>query len=201
MTCARTVSGVGAAAQTAESIALSSQVGSASWAMTAEMGAIEAKVFLFAAFAPHPLHTCKGSVRFGGGAGGRDRRRGTCSSPKRQQSCVREAADRRRGSRAGCAATGTAQWAVPPSEPLLEHVPLRRPAAGQFRKLLEIPRVHIGDLLLGEGVDLDAERLQLHASHVVVNGGGHVVDLVLKLGGVLVAGTRRRAPGWRSSCP
>ena len=65
MTCARTVSGVGAAAQTAESIALSSQVGSASWAMTAEMGAIEAKVFLFAAFAPHPLHTCKGSVRFG----------------------------------------------------------------------------------------------------------------------------------------
>ena len=30
------------------------------------MGAIEAKVFLFAAFAPHPLHTCKGSVRFGG---------------------------------------------------------------------------------------------------------------------------------------
>ena len=71
MTCARTVRGVGAAAQTAESIALSSQVGSASWAMTAEMGAIEAKVFLFAAFAPHPLHTCKGSVRFGGGAGGR----------------------------------------------------------------------------------------------------------------------------------
>lgn len=64
MTCARTVSGVGAAAQTAESIALSSQVGSASWAMTAEMGAIEAKVFLFTAFAPHPLHTCKGSVRF-----------------------------------------------------------------------------------------------------------------------------------------
>ena len=85
MTCARTVSGVGAAAQTAESIALSSQVGSASWAMTAEMGAIEAKVFLFAAFAPHPLHTCKGSVRFGGGAGGRDRRRGSRSSPKRQQ--------------------------------------------------------------------------------------------------------------------
>lgn len=85
MTCARTVSGVGAAAQTAESIALSSQVGSASWVTTAEMGAIEAKVFLFAAFAPHPLHTCKGSVRFGGGAGGRDRRRGTCSSPKRQQ--------------------------------------------------------------------------------------------------------------------
>ena len=66
MTCARTVSGVGAAAQTAESIALSSQVGSASWVTTAEMGAIEAKVFLFAAFAPHPLHTCKGSVRFGG---------------------------------------------------------------------------------------------------------------------------------------
>ena len=65
MTCARTVSGVGAAAQTAESIALSSQVGSASWVTTAEMGAIEAKVFLFAAFAPHPLHTCKGSVRFG----------------------------------------------------------------------------------------------------------------------------------------
>ena len=72
MTCARTVSGVGAAAQTAESIALSSQVGSASWAMTAEMGAIEAKVFLFAAFTPHPLHTCKGSVRFGG-RGGRPR--------------------------------------------------------------------------------------------------------------------------------
>ena len=80
MTCARTVSGVGAAAQTAESIALSSQVGSASWVTTAEMGAIEAKVFLFAAFAPHPLHACKGSVRFGGGAGGRNRRRGTCSS-------------------------------------------------------------------------------------------------------------------------
>ena len=85
MTCARTVSGVGAAAQTAESIALSSQVGSTSWAMTAEMGAIETKVFLFTAFAPHPLHTCKGSVRFGGGAGGRDRRRGSRSSPKRQQ--------------------------------------------------------------------------------------------------------------------
>ena len=66
MTCARTVSGVGAAAQTAESIALSSQVGSTSWAMTAEMGAIETKVFIFTAFAPHPLHTCKGSVRFGG---------------------------------------------------------------------------------------------------------------------------------------
>ena len=188
MTCARTVSGVGAAAQTAESIALSSQVGSASWATTAEMGAIEAKVFLFAAFAPHPLHTCKGSVRFGGGAGGRDRRRGTCSSPKRQQdTCGRPRVGG--GARAQVAQRleqSPASRVHPVSISLLEHVPLCRPAAGQFRKLLEIPGVHIGDLLLGEGVNLDAERLQFHAGHVVVNGGGHVVDLVLKLAGVQV---------------
>ena len=35
---------------------------------------------------------------------------------------------------------------------------------------LEVPAVHVGDLLLGEGVDLDAQRLQLHAGHVIIDG-------------------------------
>ena len=127
MTCARTVSGVGAAAQTAESIALSSQVGSASWATTAEMGAIEAKVFLFAAFAPHPLHACKGSVRFGGGGG----------RPESAEGHVLKQWLARRNSPLGCSVRCATCARAPPPLPasrvhpvsisLLAHVPLADP--------------------------------------------------------------------------
>lgn len=45
--------------------------------------------------------------------------------------------------RASSAATGTAQWAVPPSEPLLEHVPPRRSPA---RQTLRFPYRYGGDV-------------------------------------------------------
>ena len=51
---------------------------------------------------------------------------------------------------------------------------------------LEVPGAHVLDLLLGERVDLDAQRFQLHARHVRIDGGGHVVHLVLQLAGVEV---------------
>ncbi len=55
-----------------------------------------------------------------------------------------------------------------------------------FYSVSKFQELHVLDLLLGERVDLDAQRFQLHAHHVRIDGGGHVVRLVLQLAGVEV---------------
>ncbi|MEC4272156.1 thiamine pyrophosphate-dependent enzyme [Adlercreutzia sp. R25] len=59
-------------------------------------------------------------------------------------SCVEQRAGSEAPSRAGCAATGTVQWTVPQSEPLLEHEGASLPARGQTDSLAALVAATIG---------------------------------------------------------
>ena len=59
-------------------------------------------------------------------------------------SCVEQRAGSEAPSRAGCAATGTVQWTVPQSEPLLEHEGASLPARGQAGSLAALVSSTIG---------------------------------------------------------
>ena len=67
----------------------------------------------------------------------------------RASSCVEQRAGSEAPSRAGCAATGTVQWTVPQSEPLLEHEGTSLPARGQADSLAALVASIVGANNLG----------------------------------------------------